>query len=463
MPFNYEQNFNAIQADPRVMKGASKSPFSIAGQAMTQLNDAIDDRAFERDISSVKDLSGLSGLTARTAKQQALMQQKQGYFSALAEQDYKNQMLGMQQELQPFQVRKMESDVITSQLAQNEANRLFGLKNEAQRKLTDGGTYNPDKFTLQFGKDSKPLQQGVSPTGFNKLSLTDRIASERQLDPKGQSATFDLMKEHNDLVSSRSSTDRDSYVSGDVVNTKDGYMRTWVNKYDPTDVKYVPSSLEEYNKSRNGGKGGESYRTLNADEVKAQGLDAGKVWQVGLSSNKISELGDAQAPITKMEQEKKASLQDDANVVLKNVNSMQAMLSDGTFGETGVGGKVMQGLGYLGVQSDRIALQGYLKNIVANLGFDKLQQMRDLSPTGGALGQVTEIELELLQSAVANIDFDAPDWKIKESLDDVEYKYTKIVHGREYADKMKKEKLDGGKSKQNNSNKPSAKEIGFSL
>lgn len=39
-----------------------------------------------------------------------------------------------------------------------------------------------------------------------------------------------------------------------------------------------------------------------------------------------------------------------------------------------------------------------LVSIQSNLGFETLQQMRDNSPTGGALGQVTEREIELLQS-----------------------------------------------------------------
>lgn len=43
-------------------------------------------------------------------------------------------------------------------------------------------------------------------------------------------------------------------------------------------------------------------------------------------------------------------------------------------------------------------LQQTLQSIKANVGFDKLQNMRDNSPTGGALGQVTELELGLLQS-----------------------------------------------------------------
>tara|TARA_R110000772_G_scaffold89304_2_gene185105 strand:+ start:2613 stop:3425 length:813 start_codon:yes stop_codon:yes gene_type:complete len=39
----------------------------------------------------------------------------------------------------------------------------------------------------------------------------------------------------------------------------------------------------------------------------------------------------------------------------------------------------------------------------ANLAFDALQAMRDASQTGGALGQVSEIELQLLESATANV------------------------------------------------------------
>ena len=43
-------------------------------------------------------------------------------------------------------------------------------------------------------------------------------------------------------------------------------------------------------------------------------------------------------------------------------------------------------------------LQNTLYTIKANIGFDKLQQLRDSSPTGGALGQVSEFENRLLQS-----------------------------------------------------------------
>jgi hypothetical protein len=49
-------------------------------------------------------------------------------------------------------------------------------------------------------------------------------------------------------------------------------------------------------------------------------------------------------------------------------------------------------------------LRATLDTVVANLGFDKLQEMREMSPTGGALGAVTERELQFLQSVRGSLD-----------------------------------------------------------
>ena len=54
--------------------------------------------------------------------------------------------------------------------------------------------------------------------------------------------------------------------------------------------------------------------------------------------------------------------------------------------------------------SDAKELQSLLTVVQGNLGFDRLQQMRDASPTGGALGQVSERELQFLQSTVSSLD-----------------------------------------------------------
>lgn len=57
-----------------------------------------------------------------------------------------------------------------------------------------------------------------------------------------------------------------------------------------------------------------------------------------------------------------------------------------------------------------------LDTIKANIGFDELQTMRDNSPTGGALGQVTERELAFLQSTIANIEQAQSEQQLRENL-----------------------------------------------
>jgi hypothetical protein len=64
-----------------------------------------------------------------------------------------------------------------------------------------------------------------------------------------------------------------------------------------------------------------------------------------------------------------------------------------------------------------------LVTIKANLGFDRLQQMRDASPTGGALGQVAVQELEALQASVAALDQGQSGERIKDNLERVRRHY----------------------------------------
>ena len=54
--------------------------------------------------------------------------------------------------------------------------------------------------------------------------------------------------------------------------------------------------------------------------------------------------------------------------------------------------------------TDARELASKVDTIQANLAFDELEKMRKNSPTGGALGQVTEMELRLLKSAVSGLD-----------------------------------------------------------
>lgn len=95
------------------------------------------------------------------------------------------------------------------------------------------------------------------------------------------------------------------------------------------------------------------------------------------------------------------------------------------------------------------ALDGALTTIKANLGFDRLQQMRDSSPTGGALGSVAVQELTALQSAMASLDQGQDSATLKKSLGKVK------THYNNWLDTMKKAGLsDGGKQSPNKKTTP---------
>ena len=44
-----------------------------------------------------------------------------------------------------------------------------------------------------------------------------------------------------------------------------------------------------------------------------------------------------------------------------------------------------------------------IETVISSIGFDRLQKMRDESPTGGALGQVSERELSQLNASFGNL------------------------------------------------------------
>ena len=69
-------------------------------------------------------------------------------------------------------------------------------------------------------------------------------------------------------------------------------------------------------------------------------------------------------------------------------------------------------------------LASKLTTIKANLGFDRLQQMRDASPTGGALGQVAVQELIALQSTIASLDQQQSPAQLKAALTKIEQHYS---------------------------------------
>jgi hypothetical protein len=82
--------------------------------------------------------------------------------------------------------------------------------------------------------------------------------------------------------------------------------------------------------------------------------------------------------------------------------------------------------------TDARNLAAKLDTIKANLGFDRLQQMRDQSPTGGALGAVAVQELVALQSTVASLDQAQSPGELRKALAKIDTHYEnweKVMRG----------------------------------
>jgi len=117
----------------------------------------------------------------------------------------------------------------------------------------------------------------------------------------------------------------------------------------------------------------------------------------------------------KNEQKRQGQIQG-AKAVQETIRSARELAGYSTAGVAGLASTLPA--------SDARDLAGKLETIKSNLGFDRLQQMRDSSPTGGALGAVAVQELIALQSTVASLDQRQSVPQLKANLEKVDKHYS---------------------------------------
>lgn len=104
---------------------------------------------------------------------------------------------------------------------------------------------------------------------------------------------------------------------------------------------------------------------------------------------------------------------------------------EGGFGGMGAAGRfgVYSVLSRIAFGTDSKELGGIIKSLQANLGFKELQEMRKNSPTGGALGSVSNLEIGLLVAAVTALDPGMGVEAFNEQLDLVSQHYDNFKRG----------------------------------
>lgn len=124
-----------------------------------------------------------------------------------------------------------------------------------------------------------------------------------------------------------------------------------------------------------------------------------------LATEREKKTAAAEATVGRLE-----NLIDSTSNVMTTIDKAKGQVSGTT---AGMGGRL------LGWTTSSTDLEETLNTVKANLGFDRLQQMRNESKTGGALGQVAVKELDRLEAARASLNRAQSPEQLKTNLDNV--------------------------------------------
>lgn len=163
-----------------------------------------------------------------------------------------------------------------------------------------------------------------------------------------------------------------------------------------------------------------AFRPLTPKEVADAGLPEGTSAQVNERTGQINVLSKAPKPVASNEESADQKL-DSAMNTLSAIRDVKDAIGWNT---TGVGGQIFGSV----AGTDAADMAANIDTIKANIGFDRLQMMRDASKTGGALGGIAVQELNMLQSTIASLNTKQSGPQLKKNIEKVEAQYTKAVN-----------------------------------
>lgn len=159
-----------------------------------------------------------------------------------------------------------------------------------------------------------------------------------------------------------------------------------------------------------------------SDEARnwARLIESGQAKIDNVPSNMRSQVASAlgQMPAKQTAAQQRAS--DQATVAITAIDDALRIIPEVFGGALGrVFGAVVPG-------TDARDLSGQITTVKALIGFDQLQKMREASPTGGALGQVSERELAYLQSVAGSLDVGQKREQLETTLTSVKNSFERL-------------------------------------
>lgn len=293
----------------------------------------------------------------------------------------------------------------------------FMIQNPDQAQRLQSTIGWRDEQTKQNAYDTfKKIEMGQDPV----LALTERISYLDSLGVDSSDTVEELQEAMDDPETYRQTVPKrieaffpDRYMKElQLQKTKREVQMAGQPELTGTQKEYEAAKREgftgsfiEYQKALKGGPDSD-VRTMM---LQAQLLDL---------QDRIGERQSKADKVQEAEQNKIRSITQTVDSVLTEVGLAKELAKEGAL-STGMGAAVTENI----PGTPAYNLRKTVDTVKANLGFDKLQQMREASPTGGALGSVTERELDLLQATIANLDPKMGDDELLRNLEKVERHY----------------------------------------
>lgn len=434
---------------------ASKSPLSALGEGMSKLDAVLDRRDQEqyteavkskfKDVKSTADLLGLGVDTGRLTKEGQttyksladLLKQGEDYASSVATAAGGKARYGV--ETDPKTGGLIRYDKYTGEIIPVYQTGLDSLV--PQSKVT--GDYREQQGLPEVQDTSG---QGVGVV-YNPLGTQATTTTQPAGTTTGPQVTTTGTQPTTGLAGLEQQAQGQQQVQGQIPAdtqkemTEEGELITYSKPGEKNitglgyDITGYDTTTQPYNKKY----GGSEIELPNGEVVQAMN---GKIVVNSFGEpNVIKTVENSMADKKKKETGKIRSTISKANLVFGSLDRAINVLSDGNpknlYDEKGnlIPGNVTDwwstelvgSMVSIIPGSDAWKLQKYLGEVENKIAIKELMEMKENSPTGGALGQVTEKELALLQAAIADlsIGFEGPD--LLKQIEIVRKDYQKIL------------------------------------
>lgn len=279
---------------------------------------------------------------------------------------------------------------------------------------------NPEKFGESYAKNYEAANVNAGDTRLYGNGTAPYRAPQNLMNVASEADVYDP-NTRAPIYSNKAAPKPPTY---DYLPGSDGYRA--VNKADPTDVRNMGFSPP----ARSNGI------SVTMDE------NGRPIVQIGGPAQDGSQLTGPTKPEATYYKDVGAyqAAKQQRDTLLNNLGEAEKLVNGWT---TGVGGAITSAI----PGSQAVDLQQRLQTVQALIGFDALNQMRQNSPTGGALGNVTERELAFLQSVQGSLATIQSEAQLKQVMKEIRGSIERLAAAQDQAFQMQYQALNPGETR----------------